>query len=152
MATLVRWEPFRELATLQSQVSRLMDGMPGNGHPAQEWVPPLDVWETEDEVVYSFDLPGVPRDKIEIEQHEGALTVTATRERPGDVSEGGFWRFERRIGTSSRTVGLPQGAEDGAVKADYRDGVLEIRVAKPEVSKPRRITLDGEHREIDTQG
>ena len=152
MATLVRWEPFRELATLQSQVSRLMDGMAGNGQPSQEWVPPLDVWETEDEVVYSFDLPGVPRDKIEIEQHERALTVTASRERPDDVSEGGFWRFERRIGTSSRTVGLPEGADAAAVKAEYRDGVLVIRIAKPEVSKPRRISLEGEHQDLDSNG
>ena len=71
MATLVRWEPFRELATLQSQVGRLMDGMGGNGHPAQEWVPPLDVWETENEVVYSFDLPGVPRDKMRSNNTKG---------------------------------------------------------------------------------
>ena len=64
MATLVRWEPIRELATLQTEMSRLMNGLfEGNGRAAQEWVPAVDVWEQEDELVYAFDLPGVPEDR-----------------------------------------------------------------------------------------
>ena len=60
MATLVRWEPIRELATLQTEMSRLMNGLfEGNGRTTQSWVPAVDVWETEGELVYAFDLPGV---------------------------------------------------------------------------------------------
>jgi HSP20 family protein len=62
VATLVRWEPFRELATLQTEMSRLMNGLlEGNGRTMQSWVPPVDVWETDNEIVYAFDLPGIPR-------------------------------------------------------------------------------------------
>lgn len=144
MATLVRWEPMRELATLQTEMSRLMNGLfDGNGRATQAWVPAVDVWETEHDLVYAFDLPGVPEEQISIELHEDTLTVTAQRERVGERSEDGFVRFERRFGTFSRALGVPQGVTEESVKADYRDGVLEIRVAKPEAAKPRRIQLGG---------
>jgi HSP20 family protein len=144
MATLVRWEPFRELSTLHSEMSRLMNGLTeGNGRTSQSWVPALDVWETDDELVYAFDLPGIPEDRIEIELNDDTLTVSATRESHAEVSNDRFYRFERRFGTFSRAVGLPQGTDESKVKADYRDGVLEVRVAKPEVQKPRRIPIGG---------
>src|SRR5437764_3673198 len=72
MATLVRWEPFRELAALQSEMSRFMNGLvDGNGRAAQSWIPTADVWETEKAVVYAFDLPGIPEDRISIELDDG---------------------------------------------------------------------------------
>jgi HSP20 family protein len=145
MATLVRWEPFRELASLQTEMSRLMNGLfEGPTREAtQSWVPALDVWETEKEVVYAFDLPGIPQDKIAIEVHDDTLTVTAEREKIAQEKTDTFFRFERRYGTFSRAVGLPQGTDGSRVAADYRDGVLEIRVPKPEESKPHRVTLGG---------
>jgi HSP20 family protein len=122
-------------------MSRLMNGLTeGNGRE-QNWVPALDVWETDDEVVYAFDLPGVPEDKVSIELNDDALTVSATREREDKRSDDGFFRLERRFGSFSRTVGVPQGVSEDAIKADFTDGVLEIRVAKPEQRKPRRIQL-----------
>ena len=142
MGTLIRWEPLRELASFQTEMSRLMNGLlEGNGRTTQSWVPALDVWETEDELVYSFDLPGVDEDKVDVEFADGALTVSAERERTDEVSNDGFYRFERRFGTFSRTIGLPQGITEDAISADYRDGVLEIRVRKPEQPKPRRIQV-----------
>ena len=144
MATLVRWEPFRELATLQTEMSRLMNGLlEGNGRTAQSWVPPVDVWETDNEIVYAFDLPGIPEDKISVELHDDTLTVTGEREHKDERSEDGFYRYERRFGSFSRTLGVPQGVSDDSIKADYKNGVLEIRVAKPEVTKPRRIQIGG---------
>ena len=150
MATLVRWEPIRELATLQTEMSRLMNGLfEGNGRSTQSWVPAVDVWETEDELVYALDLPGVPEDKISIELHEDTLTVTAERERTVERVEDGFARFERRFGTFARALGVPAGVTEEGVKADFRDGVLELRVAKPQAAKPRKIQLGGGHPTID---
>jgi len=151
MATLVRWEPFRELASLHGEMSRLMNGLvEGNGRTSQSWVPAVDVWEGEDELVYAFDLPGIPRDKIEVEFEDGAVTVSAERERSEEVSNDRFYRFERRYGTFARTIALPQGVDESAIRADYRDGVLELHVAKPEQSKPRRIEIgDSEQKTIE---
>ena len=143
MATLVRWEPFRELATLQTEMSRLMNGLfEGNGRTtAQTWVPPVDVWETQDEVVYSFDLPGVPESAIEVELQDDTLTISAQREQSQERSEDGFYRVERRYGTFSRTLAVPPGVAADSVQAELKDGVLEVRVAKPETTKPQRIRI-----------
>jgi HSP20 family protein len=142
MATLVRWQPWTELAGLQNEMSRLMNGLlEGDGKSVQSWVPALDVWETENELVYAFDLPGIPEDQISLEVEDGSLTVTAQRERTNEQSGERFYRFERRHGTFTRTIGLPQGVSEDSIKADYTNGVLEVHVAKPEQAKPRRIQV-----------
>jgi len=142
MSTLVRWEPFRELGTLQSEMSRLMNGMlEGNGRQSQNWVPSLDVWETPSEVVYAFDLPGIREEQITIEVKDETLTISADREKTEETSENGFYRFERRYGTFARAVGLPQGVDQDNISARYENGVLEVRVPKPEEQKPKKIEL-----------
>ena len=152
MATLVRWEPFRELASLQSEMSRLMNGLfESPGRTTQSWVPALDVWETENELVYAFDLPGIPEERISIEVAEDTLTVSAERERVLDQADERYRRFERRHGVFSRAVGLPQGADESRIEAAYKDGVLEIRVPKPKEQKPHRIQL-GPATDADIEG
>ena len=142
MATLVRWEPFREIASLQNEMSRFMNGLlEGNGRTTQNWIPALDVWETESEIVYALDLPGIPEEKISVELDDGALTITAERERSQEESDDRFYRFERRYGTFTRTFGVPQGVTEDAVKAEYKNGVLEVHVRKPEQPKPKRIQV-----------
>jgi HSP20 family protein len=142
MATVVRWEPFREIAALQNEMSRFMNGLlEDNGPTTRNWVPALDVWETEDEIVYALDLPGIPEDKISVELDDGALTITAERERTEQESKDRFYRFERRYGTFTRTFGVPQGVKESDVHADYKGGVLEVHVKKPEQPKPKRIQI-----------
>lgn len=143
MATLVRWEPFREIAALQNDMGRLMGAFLGqsNGENGSTWVPAVDVWETEGQLVYAFDLPGIPEDKISVEFDDGSLTVSGERERTDEVASDRFYRYERRFGSFTRSVGLPQGVTEEDVKADYRDGVLEITIRKPEAPKPRRIQV-----------
>lgn len=142
MTTLVRWEPFRELSSLQTEMGRWMNGLlEGNGRTTQNWVPALDVWETPSEVVYAFDLPGIPEDAITIEVKDETLTVSAEREKTQETDENGFYRFERRYGTFARAVGLPQGIDQDHIAARYENGVLEVRVPKPEEQKPRKIEL-----------
>ena len=143
MATLVRWDPLREAAAMHTELSRLMNGLlEGNGRREQAWVPTLDVWETEDGVHYAFDLPGLSQDAIHVEVEDGALTVTATREREQRQDAEKFHRFERRFGTFSRSIGLPQGVSEDDIKASYVNGVLEIAVPKPEQPKPKRIEVE----------
>jgi HSP20 family protein len=144
MATLVRWEPFREITALQNDMGRLMNAFLGQGDSettGRGWVPAVDVWETEGELVYAFDLPGIPEDRISVEFDDGSLTVSGERERAEEVKDDRFYRYERRFGSFSRSVGLPQGVTEDDVKADYRDGVLKVTVKKPESPKPRRIQI-----------
>jgi HSP20 family protein len=141
MATLVRWEPFREVAALQNELGRFMNSLMEGDGGAQRWVPAVDIWETENEIVYAFDLPGIDQEKISVEVENDALTLSAERERTQQESRDTFFRFERRYGTFARTVGLPQGVSEESIDASYTDGVLEIRVPKPAEQKPRRIQI-----------
>ena len=143
---LVRWEPFRELAALQNEMGRWMNVLsggtttPGNGQ-SSTWLPAVDVWETDSEIVLSFDLPGIPEDKISVELDDNVLTVSGARERMQEHSSERFYRFERRYGTFSRSVTLPAGVSEKDITANYKDGVLEVRVPKPEEQKPKRIQV-----------
>jgi len=142
MTTLVRWEPFRELTSLQQELGRYINGLsqlPTRG--SQTWLPPVDVWETDTELVYAFDVPGVPEDKLSIEVHDDTLTISGERTRTSDANGDHFYRFERQFGAFARGVGLPQGVDDSNISANYQDGVLEVHVPKPEEAKPRRIRL-----------
>ena len=143
MATLVRWNAFREVPALQNEMSRVMGIIrEANGNGADRtWVPALDVWETDDSIVYAFDLPGIPEDKVTVEFEDGVLSVTAERERDHEVKHDGYYRYERRAGSFARTIALPQGVSDEDIAASFADGVLEVRVRKPEESKPRRIEI-----------
>jgi HSP20 family protein len=142
---LVRFEPFRELAALQSEMGRWMNALagtttPGNGQ-SSTWMPSVDVWETENELVLAFDLPGIPEDKIAVELDDNVLTVSGDRERTTEHSNDRFYRFERRFGSFSRSVTLPAGVTESDITANYKDGVLEVRVPKPEEQKPKRIQI-----------
>ena len=143
MATLVRWDPLREAAAMHTELSRVMNGLlEGNGRQEQAWVPTLDVWETDDSVHYAFDLPGLSQDTINVEVEDGALTVSATRKRELKQEGDKFYRFERRFGTFSRSIGLPQGVSEEDIKASYVSGVLEISVPKPAQPTPKRIAVE----------
>jgi HSP20 family protein len=147
---LVRWEPFRELAALQNEMGRWMNqlaggvGAPAGNGQSSTWLPAVDVWETDAELVLSFDLPGIPEDKIAVELDDNILTVTGERERTQEHSSDRFYRFERRFGQFSRSVTLPTGVKEDDIKAEYKDGVLEIRVPKPDEQKPKRIQIGSE--------
>jgi HSP20 family protein len=124
--------PFRELAGFQSEMSQLLNGLlEGNGRTTQAWVPALDVWETADELVFAFDLPGVEEDRIAVELEDDMLTVSAVRERAQEAetqSEGIALR-ERRFGTFTRTIGLPQ----GIAGADSKPRRIQVGTSQPPV-------------------
>ena len=146
--SVMRWEPLRELTAAQQQMRRMLEQVFGPAGGEQEqgerrWLPAIDVVERGDELLLRFDLPGIPKDQINVEVEDGTLTVTAERERSHEVSNERFYRFERRFGTFTRTIGLPQGVNDENIRAEFRDGVLEIHVPKPEQAKPRRIQVGG---------
>ena len=146
---LIRFEPFRELATLESDMGHIMDQLwgggsgTGNGDTSGKWVPAFDVRETDDAILLTLDLPGLDRNQIAIEVDDGRLTISGERSRETKDAGGRFHRHERRFGTFARSVTLPQGVDEGEIEAAYVDGVLEVRVPKPDESKPKRISIAG---------
>jgi HSP20 family protein len=144
--TIVRWEPFRELGTLQNEMNRLFNTVfdapsPGNGGTLRRWMPAMDLVETEDHFVLRADLPGMTEDDVKIEFEDGALTVSGERKAEHESKNEGYYRVERAFGSFSRSLTLPQGVDPESVTASFDNGVLEVRIPKPEERKPRRIEI-----------
>jgi HSP20 family protein len=142
--TIVRWEPFRELSSLQTEMNRLFnaafDTTPGNG-PARRWVPAMDLLETDEHFVLRADLPGMTESDVNIELEDNVLTISGERKAEREDKGEGFYRVERSFGSFSRALTLPKGIDAEGVKAAFQNGVLEVRVPKPEERKPRKITI-----------
>jgi HSP20 family protein len=139
---LVRWDPFRDLTSLQSEVNRLFTR--ATGHDAaerQSWSPAIDVVETEDAIVLKAELAGMKPEDINIEVQDNVLTVSGERRFEEEVKDDKFYRIERRYGSFSRSLALPPTADETKVDAKYEDGVLQITVHKAEVVKPKKITV-----------
>jgi HSP20 family protein len=141
---IVRWDPTREVDSLQSEVNRLFDtffgGRPVNG--ARRWVPPMDLVETDDHLVLKADLPGLERDDVNIEIKDGVLTVSGERRAEHEERADGFYRVERAFGGFSRSLSLPEHVDADRISASFDKGVLEVRIPKPEERKPHRVAID----------
>ena len=142
---LARWDTTRELDSLQGDMNRLFDrffeGRGGNGGSIRRWIPAMDLVETDADVVLRADLPGMTGDDVQIEVKDNVLTVSGERRDEQEHKAEGFHRVERAFGTFSRSLTLPRGADAEKVKADFSNGVLEVRVPKPEQTKPTRVEI-----------
>jgi HSP20 family protein len=151
--TIVRWEPLRELSSLQSEMNRLFDGLfePAgtNATGGRRWIPAMDLVETEDHFVLRADLPGVSEEDVKIEVDDRVLTVSGERKADHESRQEGFYRVERAFGSFSRSLTLPQGVDADAVAASFHQGVLEVRIPKPAQAKPRRIAINGSPQQIE---
>ena len=143
-----RWDPFRGLGDIQSEMNRLFDNWSGNqGAAAGErmWLPAIDVHETKDEFVLTLDIPGVTEKDVKISITGDLLTVKGERrfEREGGEGTGNtYHRVERLYGKFERSVQLPMMVQTDKVKASYREGVLTVKLPKAEEVKPREIKID----------
>jgi HSP20 family protein len=142
---LVRFEPAREVDTLQSEVNRVFDAFFGGGASgasrARRWVPAMDLVESDDHLVLRADLPGMGKEDVNIEIKDGVLTVSGERRAEHEDSSEGFYRLERAFGSFSRSLSLPDGIEVDAIDAEFTDGVLEVRIPKPAERKPHRVEI-----------
>lgn len=146
---LIRWEPARELATLQNEMNRLfgtffetpLGADNGNGPSVRRWIPAMDLVETEDEYVLRADLPGLSENDVNIEVEDSVLTVSGERRAEHEERKEGYYRVERASGSFSRSLTLPQGVDPEQVRAQFDKGVLEVRIPKPEQRKPRKVTI-----------
>ena len=144
---LVRWEPVRELNSLQSEMNRLFNTFfdtpsgGGNGGGARRWIPSMDLAETDTHYVLRADLPGLGEDDVSIELDDNVLTVAGERKAEQEVKKEGYHRVERSFGQFRRSLTLPDGVDADAVAATFDKGVLEIRIPKPEARKPRKVAI-----------
>ena len=124
---IVRWDPFRDFGFTS----------------ANTWVPPVDIFQNGDhELVLKAELPEMARENIDLTVENGTLTIGGNKKLATDVKEEQFHHIERRYGSFSRSFSLPQTVDAGKVSADYKDGVLTVRLPLREEAKPRQIKVD----------
>jgi len=145
---LIRWEPVRELNTIQNEMNRLFNTFfdapaPASGATTslRRWIPAMDLVETQDDFVLRADLPGLSEGDVNIELEDNVLTLSGERKSEHEENKEGYYRVERAWGTFSRSLTLPEGVNADAVKASFDRGVLEVRIPKPEQRKPRKVAI-----------
>jgi HSP20 family protein len=140
-----RFDPFREFATLQDRMNRLFgDVYLRDENVAQrDWIPPVDIYETEaHDLVVKAELPDMTREDIEVTVENNVLTLKGTKKVASDVKEEQFRRIERSYGTFSRSFTLPNTVDASKVSADYKNGVLTVKLPFREEAKPRTINVE----------
>jgi HSP20 family protein len=135
MALLVKPEPFTR------EIDRVFDAFFGQTDQGRRWVPPMDLVEVEDHFVLKADLPGLAEGDVNIEVQDGTLTISGERKTEHEQREKGWYRIERSFGSFNRSLTLPDGVDPERIDASFSDGVLEVRIPKPEERKPRRISI-----------
>ena len=142
---LVRWEPMRELNTLQSEMNRLFntffDEGGDKGAAPRRWAPAVDLIEREDSLVLKADLPGLSEDDVQVEVRDGVLTISGERKAEHEDKQNGYYRVERSFGRFSRSLQLPEGVDADRIGASFENGVLQVTIPKPEQRQPRRIEI-----------
>jgi HSP20 family protein len=144
---LIRWEPAREVASLQQEMNRLFStffdtpATGGNGGTVRRWVPAMDLVETDDAFVLKADLPGLDENDVKLEVEDNVLTIAGERQAEHEEKREGYYRVERAFGAFRRSLTLPEGVDPEAVTARFEKGVLAVRIPKPEDRKPRRVSI-----------
>jgi HSP20 family protein len=141
---VVRWDPFRDLMTIQDRVQRLLSdqAVRQNGEEGYgAWVPPVDIFQDQDNLVLRAEVPGVDKDNIDVRVENGVLSLQGERMADTDLDDKNTFRRERIFGRFARSFTLPTMVDATRITARYRDGVLEIVLPKAEAAKPKRVEI-----------
>ena len=145
--TVVKWYPSREVGSFQDSVNRLFDNFfrspvqKDNDLAATSWMPAVDIYETENEVVLKAELPEVDVNDLDINAENNVLTIRGVRKLSSEIKEENYHRIERTYGTFSRSFNLPGTVDASRISANYKDGILKIALPKREESKPRKVSI-----------
>ena len=145
---IVRWtDPFREFTQLQDRINRAFSETYGRSDEgllsSGTWMPPVDIYQNGDhELVLKAELPDMTREDIDVTVDNGTLTIKGQKKFSNEVKEDQYHRIERRYGSFSRSFSLPPTVDPGRVAAEYRNGVLTVKLPMREEAKPRQIKVD----------
>lgn len=143
---LVKYNPLRELRTMQEQMNRLLNlswnhDLPGEDIKEGIWQPAVDIYETEDEIVIKAELPDVEQKDIDVRIEDNALILKGERKHQGEVKKENYHRIERYFGGFQRSFSLPATIDQENVTANCDKGVLTVILPKKEETKPKQINV-----------
>ncbi len=146
--TLVRWRPRREwdpfagLLDLHRDFSDIFAPLARTEGEVGQWIPPVDVYSDDAKLVVQAELPGIKQEELDVNFHDGVLTIKGERKHESETKEEGYHRVERTYGTFHRAVRLPAEVDGEKAKAELKDGVLTITLPKAEQAKARKIKIE----------
>jgi HSP20 family protein len=146
MMAITRLDPFREFATLQDRMNRLFGDIylrdeEVTGRPA--WIPAVDIYETDShDLVVKTELPDLTRDDIEVTVENNTLTIRGERKLDNEIKQENFHRIERAYGSFVRQFSLPNTVDPAKIAAEYKDGVLSVKLPVREEAKPRTVKVE----------
>jgi len=149
---IVRWEPFRDLVSLQDRMNRLFDESyrsrsgAGTGQDDEwalggSWAPSVDIYEHEGNIVLKAEVPGVDPKDVDVRIENNTLTLRGQRQLDSEIKRDSYHRVERSYGAFTRSFTLPNVVDQEKIKAEYRDGVLKLTLPKREEAKPKQISI-----------
>ena len=154
MSTLARWEPFtrwsplKELEEMEKRLSGYFGRAPvaSNGDKKEaitvaEWSPLVDISEDEKEYVIKAEIPEMKKEDIKLNVHDDVLTITGERKYEKEEKNKKYHRVERAFGSFMRSFALPEDADGAKIAAEYKDGILKVRLPKSERAKPKAIEV-----------
>jgi HSP20 family protein len=143
---IVRWEPFRDLLSLQERMNRLFEDrlarVRGEEPMTGSFAPPVDIYETEQAIVLEVDVPGLKLEDLDIRVENNTLTIRGERQQSTEVKEENYHRVERYYGSFTRSFAVPNQVDPQKIEATYENGVLRLTMAKREESKPKQIKVE----------
>ena len=146
---VVRWEPFRDLLTLQERMNRMFnDSYRGRGSSEDDWAlggswaPAVDIYEHEGNIVLTAELPGVDPKDVDVRVENNVLTLRGERKWSDDVQRESYHRVERAYGSFTRSFTLPNVVDTEKIKADFKEGMLKLVLPKREEAKPKQISIN----------
>ena len=142
-----KWEPFRDLLTIQDRMNRLFQEGLGRRLGQEEaqagqWCPPVDIQENGERIVLRADLPGVQQEEIELRVEDGVLILRGQRKPPVDIRPEDMHRLERPTGAFVRSFSLPQNIDQAAIRASQKNGVLEVILPKKPESRGKALRIE----------
>ncbi len=143
---LSTWDPFRDILGFQDRFNRPLGDTQGHLSSIEgfgAWIPPVDVIEKDDRLIFRAEIPGVNRDDIDVNVENGTLVLRGEKKQETQVDNESAHRVERSYGSFSRSFALPTSVAADRITANYRDGVLEVVLPKAEEAKPRKIKILG---------
>lgn len=142
---LMRWDPYREVSSLQDRLNRAFGGRTERDDEMQlaAWAPPVDIAEEKDRILITAELPGFKENEIEIQTENGMLTLRGERKFEKETDGKSYHRVERSYGQFVRSFSLPNNVDREKIQATFRDGLLQVELPKREDAKPRTIKISG---------
>jgi HSP20 family protein len=143
---IIRWDPFRDMVTLRERMNKLFEDMAASRGEEKDlttssWAPAVDIYETENEVVLTAEIPGIEEKDVEIKVEDNTLTLRGERKFEKETKEENYHRIERAYGSFFRSFTLPNYVDQDRIEAEHENGILKIRMPKRAELKPRKVKI-----------